>query len=385
MHGADLMHGASPAAGGVPHLYVHVPFCAHRCGYCDFVTVSHQPELHARYVDAVIAEFELRAVEVGGPVATFETIFIGGGTPTLLEHDQLRRLLRWCAQRAAPDCELTIECNPETVSEELAALLVREGVTRVSLGAQSLQPHLLEVLERRATPQVVREAIAALRAAGIANLNLDLLWAVPGQSDADLRSDLEALLELGPDHISAYELDFKPGTRLTHAFGSADTAVGAAADNHYDLVVDMLTGGGFDWYETANFARPGKQCKHNLGYWLQRDYMGIGIGAVGTIAGDRRVNLPNLPRYLASIEQGLLPPARLEMIDAETRSDERLMLGLRLQGPFQLDAADNAPTIDRNAVARLAHAGLLTQRATEFELTRQGRMMLNTVITELTA
>ena len=381
------------------HLYVHVPFCAHRCGYCDFVTVSHQPELHARYVDAVLRELELRAADTGeGSDHRFGTVFIGGGTPTLLEPAQLARLLTTLHERLAPGGELSIECNPETVTPQLAGLLVEHGVSRVSLGAQSFSPHVLATLERRATPDTVRAAADMLRAAGARELSLDLIWAVPGQTDDDVRRDLAAALALAPDHLSAYELEFKPGTRMTHRFAERDLdAAEEAGDEHYEIVIDTLEAAGYEWYETANFARNQRYAHHNIAYWTQADYAGVGIGAVGTVRGERRANLPNLPRYLAAIEAGQVPPARIEAIDAETAQRERIMLALRLARPCTLSTHDLDTVIDHDWLDQLAGSDLATVTphgcgvdelggdALTIELTRRGRLLLGGILSRLLA
>lgn len=377
------------------HLYVHVPFCAHRCGYCDFVTVSAQPELHDRYVDALLTEAALRAADTGdGTSHRFSTIFIGGGTPTLLGARPLARLLDALSERLVDGGELTIECNPETVTPQLAGLIVEHGVSRVSLGAQSFSEHVLATLERRATPAVVTGAVETLRAAGVRELSLDLIWAVPGQTDADLRRDLATALSLAPDHLSAYELEFKPGTRLTHAF--ADTDLDSEdSDEHYEIVIDALGAAGYEWYETANFARDGHYAHHNLGYWTQADYAGIGIGAVGTVRGERRANLPNLPRYLAAVEAGELPPARLEHLDDDTRQRERIMLALRLARPCTLSTHDLDTVIDHAFLDQLVGSDLATVtphgcgvdagggEAITLELTRRGRLLLSGVLARL--
>jgi oxygen-independent coproporphyrinogen-3 oxidase len=363
-----------------PHLYVHVPFCAHRCGYCDFVTTAHQPELHGRYVDALAREHALR----GDDSTRYDTIFVGGGTPSLLEAPALTRLVSWLAGMLAPGGELTIECNPETIDAERARLLVDGGITRVSLGAQSFTQHVLATLERRATPDTVRGAVAALRDAGIDNLNLDVIWGVPGQTHADLQHDLDQLIAIAPDHVSAYELEFKPGTRLAHSFPNPTETLGETVDDYYELVVERLEAAGMTWYETANFARAGRECRHNLGYWEKRDYLGIGVGAVGTVAGERRTNLPNLPRYLAAIDAGELPPARTEHVDDTTHRIERIMLGLRLARPLRLDDADRK-LLEPGGIARLAEWGHLVRDGDSIELTRSGRYLLNGVLGELLA
>jgi oxygen-independent coproporphyrinogen-3 oxidase len=185
--------------GHVRHLYVHLPFCAHRCGYCDFVTAVGRREEHGAYVDALLAELELARACL---THDLETVFVGGGTPTFTEPRELTRLLDALPAAA----EVTVEANPETVTPELAELLIAGGITRVSLGVQSFQPRLLEVLERRATPETARRAVQTIRGAGFANLSLDRIYGIPGQSAADLRYDLDGALALEPEHLSCYEL-----------------------------------------------------------------------------------------------------------------------------------------------------------------------------------
>ncbi|HXG76558.1 MAG TPA: coproporphyrinogen-III oxidase family protein, partial [Gaiellaceae bacterium] len=233
-------------AGGARHLYVHLPFCAHRCGYCDFVTAVGRREQHGPYVDALLAELDLERHVLAERV---ETVFLGGGTPTFTEPRALARLLA-----ALPRAEeTTAEANPETVTPELARLLREGGVTRVSLGAQSFQPRLLAVLERRAGPDDVRRAVHTLRDVGFDNISLDLLYGVPGQSAADLERDLAEALALAPEHLSCYELEAKPGTRFTHAWGAELKRQAEAMEGYFELVVETLTAAGYRWYETANF------------------------------------------------------------------------------------------------------------------------------------
>ena len=275
---------------GVRHLYVHVPFCAHRCGYCDFVTLVGRRDGHEAYVDALLAELDLQRDLLAGEL---ETVFLGGGTPTYTEPRALARLL----EGLPPAGEVTVEANPETVTPELAALLGDRGVSRVSLGAQSFQPHLLEVLERRAGPEAVRRAFYHLRDAGFDNISLDLLYGIPGQSPSDLERDLAEAIALGPEHLSCYELEAKPGTRFTHAHGDELARQAEAMEGYFELVVDELIAAGYRWYETANFCRPGRQARHNLGYWLGRDYLGLGIGAVSTV-GRPALAQPAVPSRL---------------------------------------------------------------------------------------
>ena len=271
---------AAPARSGTTH--VHLPFCAHRCGYCDFVTAVGRRGDHGGYVDALIAELEL---ERGLLSPELETVFLGGGTPTFTEPAALERLLA-ALPRAG---EVTVEANPETVTAELAQLLRRNGVNRVSLGAQTFDRRLLDVLERAAGPDDVRRAFHELREAGFDNVSLDLIYGIPGQSVSDLEHDLAEALALEPEHISAYELEAKPGTRFTHAHGAELERQAEAMESYFELVVATLTHAGYRWYETANFCRKDVRdlrSGHNLGYWLAHDYLGIGIGAVSTIGND---------------------------------------------------------------------------------------------------
>jgi oxygen-independent coproporphyrinogen III oxidase len=369
----------------VRHLYVHLPFCAHRCGYCDFVTVVGRSDQHASYVDALLAELEGRRGVLADDV---ETVFLGGGTPTFTEPGALARLLA-----ALPTAdEATVEANPETVTPELAALLIEKGVSRVSLGAQSFQPRLLDVLERQASPDDVRRAVRILRGAGFDNVSLDLVYGIPGQSASDLEADLAEALALEPEHLSCYELEAKPGTRFTHAHGAELERQAEAMEGYFEQVVETLTAAGYRWYETANFCLDGERsrgrdlrARHNLGYWLGRDYVGIGIGAVSTVAGTRRRNLPGLPRYVAALAAGESAPCELEPIDRETHAREVLMLGLRLDEPLVL--ADVAAAVDDDALARLADRGLVeltaNGRGAELRLTPRGRFLGGAVTAEL--
>ncbi len=361
----------------VEHVYVHLPFCSSRCGYCDFVTVVGRTGEHGRYVAALLAELELEQELLAPEVAS---VYLGGGTPTLTEPAALRRLLG-ALPRAV---EVTVEANPETVTAELAALLVEQGVDRVSLGAQSFQPQLLAVLERRARPEDVRRAVGLLRAAGIDNVSLDLIYGIPGQGPADLERDLAEALALEPEHVSAYELEAKPGTRFTHAHGAELVRQAEAMEGYFELVVDRLTEAGYRWYETANFCRAGDRdlrARHNLGYWLGHDYLGLGVGAVSTSSGRRWRNAPSLRGYVEALEHGEPPAREVEELDEDVRAAERLLLGLRLDEPLRLDGLRWA--VDPAALARLAARGLVVTDGDALALTRRGRFLGGGVTAEL--
>jgi oxygen-independent coproporphyrinogen-3 oxidase len=359
------------------HLYVHLPFCAHRCGYCDFVTVVGRERDHGAYVEALLTELELERHSLGA----VETVFLGGGTPTLTEPAALARLLAGLPRAV----ETTVEANPETITAGLAALLREHGVDRVSLGAQTFQPHLLETLERRARPADVRAAVGTLRDAGFDNVSLDLIYGIPGQSPDDLERDLAEAFALAPEHLSCYELEAKPGTRFTHAHGPELARQAEGLEDYFERVVDRITGAGYRWYETANFCRTDAErdlrSRHNLGYWLGHDYLGLGVGAVSTVAGTRWRNAPSLPRYLSALQRGERPSREVEQLDPDVQARERLLLGLRLDQPLSLLGLDSA--LDRTALARLAGHGLVEDEGGTLSLTRRGRFLGGGVTAEL--
>jgi putative oxygen-independent coproporphyrinogen III oxidase len=375
----------SGAAGDVRHLYVHLPFCASRCGYCDFVTVVERQGQHGAYVDALLAEL---ALERDALAPRLESVFLGGGTPTLTERRELARLLR----ALPPAEEVTVEANPETVTPALARFLRNCGVTRVSLGAQSFQPRLLSVLERRAGPDDVRRAVYALRDAKFDNISLDLIYGIPGQSAADLDADLSEALALEPEHLSCYELEAKPGTRFTHTHGAELSRQAEAMESYFERVVARLTEAGYRWYETANFCRSpqlvdGRDLcsRHNLAYWRGRAYLGLGIGAVSTIDGRRWRTTPRLGRYLASLRAGERPEREVEVLPERVRRSEQVLLGLRLDEPLSL--AGLADAVDGDAVERLEQLGLVRRAETgeALALTERGRFLGGGVTAELLA
>jgi putative oxygen-independent coproporphyrinogen III oxidase len=372
--------------GRIRHLYVHLPFCAARCGYCDFVTVVGRRGQHAAYVSALLAELELERRSLA---TRLETVFLGGGTPTFTEPPELERLLEGLPRAA----ELTVEANPETVTPALARLLARAGVNRVSLGAQSFRPHLLRTLDRQARPDDVRRAVYALRDASLDNISLDLIYGIPAQSPSDLQRDLEDALALEPEHLSCYELEAKPGTRFAHTHGDELVRQSEAMEDYFERVVRTLTAAGYRWYETANFClapeRVGGRdlrARHNLAYWLGRDYVGLGIGAVSTLGAVRRRNGPGLTRYLEALGRGQPPPREVEHLGPPVRLQERVLLGLRLDEPLSLAGLEAA--IDSGALERLERLGLVgttVDRAgeTSLALTRRGRFVGGAVTADL--
>lgn len=360
---------------GVAHLYVHLPFCAARCGYCAFVVEVGREDARDAYLGALLAELE-RERHVLGPL---DTVYLGGGTPTLMGPERLGRLLGAIQPLLAPGAEVSVEANPETVDPALAAALAEAGVTRVSLGAQSSRPHLLEVLDRRARPGDAERAVAIIRDAGIPQLSIDLMLAVPGQSALDLAADLQWVTGLGPDHVSWYELEFKEGSAIArglHAPPDDDLAA-----DLYEQAVEGLEAVGYRWYELANFARPGAECRHSLAYWHAADYLGLGVGAVTTHGGGRRRNAPGLDRYIAALAGGGEPPRTTEPVDADTRRRERWMLGTRLDEPLDMRWA--GPPDNPGALDVLEDRGLLERRDGTVRLTRRGRLLQNAVVQQI--
>lgn len=363
----------SPTA--VRHLYVHLPFCASRCGYCAFVVEVGALDRRDAYLEALLGELEARH----GLLGPLESVFLGGGTPTLMRPRRLGRLMEHIRPLLAPGAEVSIEANPETVDRAAFDALREMGVTRLSLGVQSFRPHLLEALDRRATAAQARAAFACARRAGFTDIGIDLLFGVPGQTAEDLRHDMEDALEAGPDHLSWYELELKPGSALARR-GTAPVDEDEAADA-YRYLVATLEGAGYEWYETANFARPGHRCRHSLAYWGAADYLGLGVGAVSTVAGRRWRNRPGVARYTAAVAAGELPPRTVEELDPDDLRRERWMLGLRLKRGLSL--AWSGPPDHPEAIDPLRRAGLLEAAGDRVVLSHEGRFVQNAILHRL--
>ena len=359
----------------VRHLYLHLPFCTSRCGYCAFVVEVGGLERRDQYVVALNDEL---ALEIGQLANSLDTVYFGGGTPTLMGAHRIAEIMEMIGARVGPATEVSIEANPETVDRDTFAALRDCGITRVSIGAQSFQSELLGALDRQATADQVRSAIADARSAGIASVSVDLLFGIPGQDAAQLEADLTAVEELRPDHISWYELEVKPGSKLARDGAAVDDDF---TEDAYYAIVERLEAGGYRWYETANFARPGHECRHNLAYWGAADYLGIGIGAVSTIGGMRWRNAPDFAGYVAAVTTGDRPRRSHEQLDADTRRRERWMLALRRDEPMSLAWA--GPPDHPDEIGHLANLGLLRCEGDTLSLTRQGRFVQNAVLGKL--
>ncbi len=363
-------------------VYVHVPYCAHRCGYCDFNTYVDDSGAAAAYADAAVAEVRFAARVLKRPVPA-STVFFGGGTPTLLPPEDLGRILAAIRDEIGlvADAEVSTEANPETLDPLVLETLRQSGFTRLSLGMQSAVPHVLATLERRHTAGRAEACVAEARAAGFERVSLDLIYGTPGETDDDWRRSLDAVLAADPGHVSAYALTVEPGTRL-HASG-AQTDDDVAAER-YEIADDALGAAGYRWYEISNWARTdADRCRHNELYWRDGDWWGVGPGAHSHVGGVRWWNV-RLPReHAAAVHAGRSPAQAREALDAESRRVERVLLGVRL--------ADGHPASDLDAQGRaaattLAADGLLDGAALDegrLVLTRRGRLLADGVVLRL--
>ena len=367
--------------------YVHVPFCAHKCGYCDFASLAGADHLADRYLDAL--DREVAAVGTPQPV---DTIFIGGGTPTRLDARQLERLLatvrRWFP--LADGGEWTVEANPGTLDAAKVAVLADGGVNRVSLGAQSFQPDLLRALERNHAPDEVPRALDLIRPR-FDRWSFDLIFGVPGSTPAMWEADLATALALGPDHLSCYGLVYEKGTALwkQERAGHVQPVGEEAERSMYEHTIDRLADAGLAMYEISNFARPGHESRHNLIYWANWAYFGVGLGAARYLDGVRSSNTRDLPAYLKRVEAGLDATGPTETLDPEARARETAVLMLR-RTVSGLDRAEFArqtgldfDDLAGDALPRHRAGGLLEDDGTRVRFTRAGLFLADTVLCDL--
>lgn len=354
-------------------IYVHVPFCPSKCGYCDFNSYALDGAIVERTVRTILTEIR-QSPWRGRPA---KTIFFGGGTPTFLPADRLASLLDAVADVHPPveDAEITSEANPGTVDAEKFRAMVRAGFNRLSLGAQSFVPEDLVRLGRVHAAAEIGRAVLAARQAGFANLNLDLMFGLPAQTARAWRHNLDLALALAPDHLSLYCLTIEPETRFgrLHRRGMLDLPDEEAQVEFYDLAVTRATEAGYEPYEISNFAKPGRECRHNLCYWRGEEYLAYGPGAVGCVAiedGHRRryTNLKHPERYAAAVEKGEPLWCVTEDLDGATLRTERIMLGLRLREGLEPDA-----DLDARAVDTLRARGWLEPAGPRLRLTPAGR------------
>jgi putative oxygen-independent coproporphyrinogen III oxidase len=371
---------AAPRLG----IYIHVPFCAARCGYCDFNTyVPDGTGPPLEYLDAALAELRLARRKLGArPV---DTVFFGGGTPTLLGAAGLVRLLDGVREAfgLAPGAEVTTEANPESVDPETFRALRAGGFTRISLGMQSAAAHVLRTLDRVHTPGRAVAAAREARAASFEHVSLDLIYGTPGETDADWERSLDAALSAEPDHLSAYALSVQPGTALAAAVRRRTLPApddGAQA-RRFARADERLRAAGFDWYELSSWARSeAARCRHNIGYWRSQDWWGIGPGAHSHVGGVRWWNVRRPADYARRLDAGAAPVAGREVLTGEQRGLEAVMLGLRVRGGLALSAlsADGARAARAEAVR-----GRVVIDGERVELTREGRLFADAVVRAL--
>jgi oxygen-independent coproporphyrinogen-3 oxidase len=371
-------------------VYVHVPYCAHRCGYCDYNTYVPGEASPAGYVEAVEQELRLARSVLGDRTPAAQTVFVGGGTPTLLAPADLARVLHAVREHVGLEAgaEITTEANPETVDPASLAALRAAGFTRISLGMQSAAPHVLEVLERRHTPDRAAQAALEARAAGFEHVSLDLIYGTPGERAADWERSLEAAIAAGPDHVSAYSLIVEPGTRLAARVrrGELPAPDDDVLAERYEATERLLGGAGLHWYEVSNWAREdAARCRHNLGYWSGGDWWGVGPGAHSHVGGVRWWNVLHPTRWAAKLAEGVSPAAGRERPDADAARLEHVMLAVRLKDGLALDAL--APGA-REAARQAAADGLLQDtplREGRAVLTLRGRLLADRVTLALAA
>ena len=376
---------AHPGTG----LYLHVPFCAHRCAYCDFNTYAGMDELIPRYMAALRAD--LGRVAAAGPPdggtspwPVIDTVFIGGGTPTLVGAHELGRTLATVRDvlPLAPRAEITVEANPETVTVELAEGLAAAGVGRVSMGAQSFTDRVLATLGRRHRAERPLEAVTQLRAGGVERISLDLIYGTPGETDEDWRLSLHRALDAGVDHVSAYALTVEANTDYARQIraGEALAPDDDVQADRMDLADRVLSAAGLARYELSNWARPGEECRHNLVYWHGGDWLGIGAGAHAHWKGWRWWSLRAPARYADTALAGADTTAGGETVDPVQRRTERLLLGLRTVAGV---ADDEVAPVDVAVVGRLVDAGLLQHADGRLRLTSRGFQVANAVTVAL--
>jgi len=366
--------------------YVHVPFCRHRCGYCNFTLVAGRDDLIESYLGAI--ERELSWLETPRPV---ETLYIGGGTPSHLAQDQLRRLFdllhRWFPLESS--YELTVEVNPADVNAELIEIIAEYGTTRVSLGGQSFDREKLAILERDHSGDDIRTAIRKCQET-FAAVSLDLIFGTPGETLSKWRTDLRSALKLEPEHISTYGLTIERGTSFWGRLlkGNIKPLDEELEREMYETAIDELTGAGFEHYEVSNFARPGYRSRHNQVYWNGQPYFAVGPGASRYIDGRRETNHRSTTTYLQRVLNGYSPVAESEQLDAESIARERLVFGLRQLKGIDRDAFSSETGFEieylvGREVEKLVGLGILEWADTRLKLTRNGLPISDSIWPEL--
>jgi oxygen-independent coproporphyrinogen-3 oxidase len=361
-------------------LYLHIPFCDGKCGYCAFYSVRYDAGLADRLLAAL--EKELILSREAGIAPAAETVYSGGGTPSILSESQLERLCAMIrAQVPAPPPEWTVEMNPGSVTASKLRIMVQAGVNRISLGAQAFDDRVLAAFGRRHSVADIVEAVTQVRRAGVENFGLDLIAGVPGFAAAVWREALDRAVALAPRHVSVYALTDEEGTRLNGAVARGETALLTDEEQLAALAAaeKVLTAAGYRRYEISNYAKPGFECRHHCACWRGGEYLGLGPAAASHVGLERWTNRPDLAAYLAALEQGRLPPRELDHLTPALKAMERVVFGLRMaEGISAAVAADYVP-----ALRELRKKGLVTFRRRRWSLTARGRELADAVAVEL--
>ncbi len=364
-------------------LYIHVPFCIRKCRYCDFLSIPLQPGITGRYVDALCRELVARCSDTG----MLRTVYLGGGTPSLLSDAQLATVMAALRRHygVAPEAEISIEINPGTIDQEKAKVILDLGINRVSLGVQSLIDDELGTLGRIHTADDARQAVAALRAAGFRNLSLDLIYGIPGQTVASWQSTLDEVLQLAPEHVSAYELTSEEGTPLADdlADGSLTLPDEETVLIMGELCEELLSKAGIERYEISNYSRPGYECRHNLNYWDRGEYIGIGASSHSHLHSLRWRNTDDIGAYCAASSAGAEIQKDVVRISGDEALREYIFLGLRKRTGISRLRLETAGIDTAMLVQELAAGGYVEQDDAHLRLSRRGSNVANAVIVRI--
>ena len=393
VHGSDSVLNSAPRTSNLTPLglYIHIPYCASRCHYCDFNTYRFDAVQAEQYLRGLAKEIEVRAASEAVRERRLCSIFFGGGTPSILEAVQIAGILDRCRAAFAFEegAEISLEANPGTVNLPKLRAMREGGITRLSFGVQAAQDRLLQRIGRAHAAQEAEQAFWMARDAGFTNINLDLMFGLPGQSLDDWAESLTWAIRLSPEHISAYGLILEEGTRLhqEHRAGALELPGEEKEAEMYGMTLDWLIGAGFEQYEISNFARPGFRCRHNLVYWQHQEYLGLGAGAHSFLDGQRFYNELLPASYLRAIRERGTAVAGGETLSPELLRSERLMLGLRMRAGLDLQTVRELLGIEDCAasdrVTRLLDAGFLGVNEGRLQVTERGLLVANELIVQL--
>jgi len=371
-------------------LYIHIPYCIHKCGYCDFNSHPIKHDEMDHYIDALVAEMKHYA-KIYSNTNIIKTIFLGGGTPTTLTVYQLERILKECVKefKVAPDAEITIEANPATIDIEQMKSIRKTGYNRISIGVQSFDKTELKLLDRAHGPEEVHSTVHCARKAGFDNLSLDLMFAIPNQSLSSWESNLDKALEKNPEHLSTYNLTIEQGTAFSKLQSNGKLIM--PDDDHqlelYKRTIERLTKKGFHHYEISNFARRGKECKHNITYWENKNTLGLGAGASSYMNGTRFKNI-NLPaHYIRQVKEKKIAVEHSETLEPRQAMGETIMLGLRLLQGISIHQFEKRFQISfinlfRNIISALKEKELVIIEKDYLRLSQKGLFWADSVILE---